>query len=191
MSWPLVESPNTFSKKTDTYAGHMKKSNYLNGNISNMAQLNRRKLLSPLLQRNPKVKIRKQGCHHCYQNQLKCLCAVERTEINWYTYMVKCDILAACFTFFGIFQEYSMKYSIFHNFGIFACFTIFFRIFPEYSIFQKSARKSCWEAIMDYSIFQKTIKILLRLKILIFHVTMGAKTIVLRKIWNISCSKGR
>ena len=50
--------------------------------------------------------------------------------------MVKLYAPAACFTFFGIFQEYSMEYSIFQNFPYFTCFTIFLEFhIPKISIF--------------------------------------------------------
>ena len=57
-----------------------------------------------------------------------------RWSLRWS--LVKLYAPRACFLFFGIFQEYSMEYSIFQNFQYFGCFAIFL----EYSksIFQKT-----------------------------------------------------
>ena len=93
-----------------------------------------------------------------------------------YKGLVKLYAPMACFTIFGIFQEYSMEYSIFRNFVYFECFTILkvysanipysadFNIFHvpvflEYSIIPKFDKVSYRDKIWEYSIFHKISKI--------------------------------
>ena len=75
--------------------------------------------------------------------------------------LVKLYAPKACFLFFGIFQEYSMEYSIFQNFQYFGCFAIFLEYSMEYSIFQKTEYFGCFAIFLEYSkfIFQKNILI--------------------------------
>ena len=68
-----------------------------------------------------------------------------------------------CDRFFGIFQEYSMEYSIFQNFVYFSCFTFFAESYSKIFDIFVVAVFFCWKNpcskylrnIPKYSIFQK------------------------------------
>ena len=80
----------------------------------------------------------------------------------------------ACFLFFGIFQEYSMEYSIFQNFQYFGCFAIFLE--SHYSKNSKISAVLLFYGIFQIYIFQK-----------IYLFTLGNR--ILEYSWNIPYSK--
>ena len=95
--------------------------------------------------------------------------------------LVKLYAPEACFTFFGIFQEYSMEYSIFQNFGYFECLTVFL----EYSSnIPYSTDFNIFLVILFFGIFHipKFLKSWLLRKILgIFHIPWTVKKILLKE----------